>query len=72
MKVKSGLAYVVSDEFLKKTHMRAELSTYMGVFSSQLDQLEDAMESGMFNPKSGPLCGWCPVVSCEHWRPRRK
>ena len=72
MRVKSGLAYVVSNEFLKKTHVRAELPTYMAVFEPQLEQLEDALESGVFNPKSGPLCGWCPVVSCEHHRPRRK
>ena len=72
MRIKSGLAYVVSEEFLKKTHVRDELPTYMGVFDRQLDQLEDAMQSGVFNPKSSPLCGWCPVQSCEHWRPRRK
>jgi hypothetical protein len=72
MKVKSGLAYVVSDEFLKKAHVRAELGTYMNVFDHQLGQLEDAMQSGVFNPKSGPLCGWCPVTSCEHHRPRRR
>ena len=71
-RVKSGLAYVVSNEFLKKTHVRAELHTYMNVFEHQLGQLEDAMQAGVFNPKSGPLCGWCPVVSCEHHRPRRK
>lgn len=72
MIIKSGLAYVVSNEFIKTTHVRTELSTYMSVFDEQLGQLEDAMQSGVFNPKSGPLCGWCPVVSCEHHRPRRK
>lgn len=72
LRIKSGLAYVVSEEFLKKTHVRTELNTYMGVFRRQLESLDDAMQSGVFNPKSSPLCGWCPVQSCEHWRPRRK
>lgn len=72
MRVKSGLAYVVSNEFIKKVHVRTELSQYMAVFDRQLEQLEDAMQAGVFNPKSGPLCGWCPVTSCEHHRPRRK
>lgn len=72
LRVKSGLAYVVSNEFLPKTHVRTELSQYMGVFDHQLGQLEDAMQSGVFNPKSGPLCGWCPVTACEHHRPRRR
>lgn len=71
-RVKSGLAYVVSNEFLKKQHIRDELDQYMGVFSRQLEALEDAEQSGVYNPKSGPLCGWCPVVHCEHYRPRRK
>jgi hypothetical protein len=70
-KVKSGLAFVVSNEFPKKTHTREHLDKYMSVFDNQLGQLEDAMDSGMWNAKTSPLCGWCPVVSCEHYRPRR-
>lgn len=71
-KIKSGLAYVVSNEFPKKTHHRADMEQYLSVFDTQLDQLEAAMDSGVWNPKSGPLCGWCPVTDCEHYRPRRK
>lgn len=70
-KVKSGLAYVVSNEFPKKTHTREHMDTYLSVFDNQLEQLEDAMDSGMWNAKTSPLCGWCPVTSCEHYRPRR-
>ena len=70
--IKSGLLYVVSKEFPKKTHVREELDTYLSVFDEKLDQLADAMEHGVFNPKSGPLCGWCPVTDCPHWKPRRK
>jgi len=70
-KIKSGLAFVVSNEFPKKTHHRKHLDDYLSVFDNQLDQLENAMDSGVFNAKSGPLCGWCPVVNCEHYRPRR-
>ena len=68
MRIKSGLIYVVSEEFLPETHVR----TYMSVFERQLEQLEDAMEAGVFNAKSSPLCGWCPVTTCEHHRPRRR
>lgn len=72
MRIKSALVYVVSNEFLPTTHVRTELSQYMSVFDTQLGQLEDCMQSGVFNPKSGPLCGWCPVTGCEYHRPRRK
>jgi hypothetical protein len=70
--IKSALAYVVSQEFPNKTHKREHLDKYMSVFDDQLYNLDAAMENGVFNPKSGPLCGWCPVTSCEHWKPRRK
>lgn len=70
-KVKSGLAFVVSNEFPKKTHTREHIDTYFSVFDNQLEQLEDAMDSGMWNAKTSPLCGWCPVIACEHYRPRR-
>ena len=70
--IKSGLAYVVSQEFPKKTHKREHLNQYMSVFEDQLYNLDEAMGNGVFNPKSGPLCGWCPVTTCEHWTPRRK
>ena len=70
--IKSALAYVVSNEFPKKTHVREEMHTYLSVFDNELDRLDAAMENGVFNPKSGPLCGWCPVVDCAHWKPRRK
>jgi hypothetical protein len=70
--IKSGLAYVVSHEFPKKTHKREHLEKYLSVFDPQLDRLEAAMENGVWNAQTSPLCGWCPVTSCEHWRPRRK
>lgn len=72
LRVKSGLAYVVSDEFIKKVHVRTELSVYMNVFENELDRLEHAEASGVWNAKTSPLCGWCPVKDCEHWKPRRK
>lgn len=70
-RIKSALLYVVSHEMPKKVHVREHMHDYFSVFDTQLEQLENAMDSGVFNPKSGPLCGWCPVRSCEHWRQRR-
>lgn len=70
--VKSALAYVVSKEFIPKLHVRDDMDKYLTVFSDELSRLEHAELSGVWNPKSSPLCGWCPVVSCEHHRPRRR
>jgi len=70
--IKSALAYVVSNEFPNKVHKREKLNEYMSVFDDQLDQLDAAIANGVWNAKTSPLCGWCPVTSCEHWKPRRK
>ena len=72
MTIKSALAFVVSGELVDKKHIITERSTYLSVFDKELDQLEGAMDSGVFNAKSSGLCGWCPVTDCAHWRPRRK
>ena len=70
--IKSALVYVVSNELIPKTHTRDKMDMYLSVFADELDRLEGAELSGVWNPKSGPLCGWCPVVECEHHRPRRR
>jgi PD-(D/E)XK nuclease superfamily len=65
-RIKSALLFVVSDEVVRKVHVREQQEQYMSVFNPQLDRLEGALLSGVWNPKSGPLCGWCPVTSCPH------
>jgi hypothetical protein len=70
--IKSALLYVVSNELIPKTHTRDKMDMYLSVFEDELERLEGAELSGVWNPKSGPLCGWCPVVECEHHRPRRR
>ena len=71
MIIKSALAFLVPGDLIKKTHVRTEKRKYMGVFSDQLDRLEAAHASGVWNAVSSGLCPWCPVKSCENWRPRR-
>jgi hypothetical protein len=70
--IKSALAYVVSNEFIPKVHVATQRDEYLATFRDELDRLEHAELSGVWNPKSGPLCGWCPVTECEHHRPRRR
>lgn len=72
MRVKSGLAYVVSDEWIPKVHVRTEKDKYLSTFDDELDRLESALHSGVFNAKPSGLCGWCVVKTCEHWKERRR
>jgi len=66
--IKSGLAFVVSGEFIKKDHRRDQLDAYLSVFNNELDRLNTAEETDVWNAVSGPLCRFCPVSTCEHNR----
>jgi len=69
-KVKSALAFLVSGDFITKEHRADEKEVYLKTFDKELEQLDGAMLSGVWNANSGPLCGWCPVTSCAHHRER--
>ena len=42
-----------------------------GRFEQPLKRLEMSYDNDVWQPNPTPLCGWCSVDSCEHWRPRR-
>ena len=69
--IKSALAFVVSSELVKKKHTAENTTEYLSVFDAELDRLDGAILSGVWNANPGPLCGWCPVVLCEHNTKRR-
>ena len=69
-KIRSALAFVVSKDFIKKEHTVDLKDSYFASFKPDLDRLAAAEDSDVWNAISGPLCGWCPVVSCEHHRKR--
>lgn len=69
-RIKSGLVFVVSGEFVYKEHTADLRDSYFATFDDSLDRLAGAQESGVWNANSGPLCRFCPVTSCEHNRRR--
>lgn len=70
-RIKSALLFVVSGEFVHKEHNCD--TDYLKGFRFDLERLETAVATGVWNAVSGPLCGWCPVKTCVHFRePRRR
>ena len=67
-KIKSGLVFVASNEFIKKDHHADQRDEYFESFDPLLDRLEGAYDTGVWNASTSPLCGYCPVTSCEHNR----
>ena len=42
-------------------------------FVPQLTQYVTAFREDVWHPRPSGLCnGWCPVTSCEYWKPRRR
>jgi hypothetical protein len=68
--IKAGLLFSVTKDFIKVKYKRDELVVLPAKFVETLAKLKNSMQSGVFNAKSSGLCGWCPVESCKHWRPR--
>jgi hypothetical protein len=71
IEIKSALAFVVSGEFVKKEHHSFYKIKYLEAMKPELDRLEAALSNKVWNPVSGPLCGFCPVDTCVHHRKRK-
>lgn len=67
-KVKSGLIFVVSKEFVKADHYVEMVPKYMEKPRQDVARLEAAMDNGVWNPIQGPLCKFCAVKQCEYNR----
>lgn len=67
-KIKSALSFVICDGFVAKEHTADMYKSYINVFDEALERIEVAGNEGVWNPVDGPLCGFCPVISCEHNR----
>ena len=67
-KIKSALSFVMCDGFITKEHTVDLYKSYIGVFDEALERIEVATEKDVWNAKDGPLCGFCPVIKCEHNR----
>lgn len=67
-KIKSALLFVVSKEFVKATHHAEMVAKYMEAPSRDVARIEAALENGVWNPVSGPLCRFCAVKQCEYNR----
>lgn len=67
-RIKSALLFVVSGEFVRKDHESAWRDAYFKLFNPELERLAGAYESGVWNAVTSPLCKFCPVKQCEHYR----
>lgn len=64
-KVLGGLLFVVKNDLVKASFLRGEAEEYWWDYRERVARIEQALDSGVWNPKPTPLCGWCVVKTCE-------
>ena len=69
-RVSGALLFVVKNDIAKASYMVGEAEEYWWDYRERVARIEQAHETGVWNPKPTPLCGWCPVKDCEYNRKR--
>jgi CRISPR/Cas system-associated exonuclease Cas4 (RecB family) len=64
-KIKAGLLFVMHESFMDEEYTRDQIPKLWKYFESDLERLNYSYENDVWNPNPTPLCGWCPVKSCE-------
>lgn len=64
-KVTGALLFVVKNDLVKASYLRGEADEYWWDFRERSARIVKAHDSGVWNPKPTPLCGWCVVKTCE-------
>ena len=68
--IKAGLLFVMHNTFINENYSREGTDKLWECFAPDLKRLDIAYQRNLWSPKAGPLCGWCPVSSCNFYRER--
>ena len=67
-KVKTGLLFVVHNEFKKDVFVATDKHALWGKWNEDVSRLEGSYTTGVWNPTRSGLCRkHCPVESCSHY-----
>jgi len=64
--VKAGLLFVAHNVFITEQYRKDDADNYWAAFSPNLARLRLSQETGHWPANPTPLCGWCPVTTCQH------
>jgi CRISPR/Cas system-associated exonuclease Cas4 (RecB family) len=70
-KIKAGLLFCMKNSFVQESYTREGIHKAWKSFEQPLDRLTMSYEKDEWIPNPTPLCGWCPVETCEHHKPRK-
>ena len=66
--VKGVLLFVVAGDIIRSEYTRAHLPDIFSRWAGRAGAIENALNLNVWNPRSGPLCKFCPVTTCDHHR----
>ena len=64
-KVNSALLFIVKNDMVKMSMTREEVHAHWWEYRERIARLEASYANDVWNPNQTPLCGWCPVKTCE-------
>ena len=70
-KIKAGLLFVAYNSFMDESYERKDIDSLWAHFHSDLTRLSASYDADVWNPNPTPLCGWCPVKTCDFYKERR-
>lgn len=65
-KVNAALLFVVKNDMVMTTITREDVDAAWWDYRERIARIEQAHDSGVWNPRPSPLCPWCPVTQCEN------
>lgn len=65
-KVNAALLFVVKNDMVKHNMTIDQTQAEWWEYRQRVARIEQAHETGVWNPKPSPLCPWCPVTTCEN------
>jgi RecB family exonuclease len=63
--VKSALLFVVKEDMVKHSMSIEEADAEWWKYRERVGRIAASIDADVWNPTRTPLCGWCPVKSCE-------
>ena len=70
MNIKAGLLFINHNDFVKGEYSRDKIPELWAVFDDILARMDVSYETDTWQTNPTPLCGWCPVYTCEFHKER--
>jgi len=67
-KIKAGLLFVMHNSFITEEYKREDIEKSWGKFEGPLTRLDKAFDTNVWPCNPTPLCGYCPVKTCDYHR----